>query len=299
LNQNFEPRTEHPESGVPVLSIVIVNFNTRADLLRCLDVLHERPPITPYEILVVDNGSTDGSPAAVRARWPRVTVIEAGGNLGYARANNLGIRKASGELILLLNPDTLPRGAAIDRLVAILYAKPHVGVVGPRLVDAEARPELSFGRMISPFAEFRQKLIGRMRARGAGWATAYVERAARREHYPDWVSGACLLVRRPDAEAVGLLDERYFIYTEDVDFCAAIRKRGRAVLFTPEVEVIHLGGRAVATAPGATEAAYRRSQIAFYEKHHPGWVPALRWYLLVRGKLPHEDHGGGDRGPQH
>jgi GT2 family glycosyltransferase len=255
-------------------------------------VLHEQPPVTPYEIVVVDNASTDGSATAVSCRWPQVKLIEAGSNLGFARANNLGIRQASGELILLLNPDTMPRGAAIDRLVAILDARPHVAVVGPRLVDAEARPELSFGDMIGPFAELRQKFIGRLHARGVGWATRYVKRITARERYPDWVSGACLLVRRPDADAVGLLDERYFIYTEDVDFCAALRRRGRAVMFTPEVEVIHFGGRAVATAPAATGTAYRRSQLAFYEKHHPAWVPALRLYLRVRGKLPPDELSG-------
>ena len=99
------------------------------------------------------------------------------------------------------------------------------------------------------------------------------ERTRRRQH-PDWVSGACLLVRRADAEAAGLLDERYFMYTEDVDFCAAIRARGRQVLFTPDVEVVHLRGRSAASAPAATARGYRRSQLAFYAKHHPRWVPA-------------------------
>ena len=98
------------------------------------------------------------------------------------------------------------------------------------------------------------------------------------------MSGACLLVRRGDAEAVGLLDERYFMYTEDVDFCAAIRARGRRVLFAPAVEVVHLRGRSVASAPAATREAYRRSQIAFYEKHHPAWSPLLKLYLRVKGQ---------------
>jgi GT2 family glycosyltransferase len=108
----------------------------------------------------------------------------------------------------------------------------------------------------------------------------------RRERDVDWVSGACLLVRRTDAEAVGLMDERYFMYAEDVDFCAAVRARGRRVLFSPAAEVVHLRGRSRATASTAAEQAYRRSQIAFYEKHHPGWVPWLRWYLKMKGGLP-------------
>ena len=102
----------------------------------------------------------------------------------------------------------------------------------------------------------------------------------------DWVSGAVLLVYRADAEAAGLLDERYFLYTEDVDFCAAIRARGRRVLFTPEATVTHLRGRSRATVPGAMNAAYRRSHLAFYEKHHPYWAPLLRIYLRLKGQLP-------------
>ena len=100
------------------------------------------------------------------------------------------------------------------------------------------------------------------------------------------MSGACLLVRRADAEAVGLMDERYFMYAEDVDFCAAVRARGRKVLFAPAAEVVHLRGRSRATAAAPTERAYRRSQIAFYEKHHPRWVRLAPRYLKVRGQLP-------------
>jgi N-acetylglucosaminyl-diphospho-decaprenol L-rhamnosyltransferase len=102
----------------------------------------------------------------------------------------------------------------------------------------------------------------------------------------DWVSGACLLVRRADAELAGLLDERYFLYTEDVDFCAAVRARGRRILFTPAAEVVHLRGRSRSTVPGAMNAAYRRSHLAFYEKHHPGWAPILRLYLRLKRQIP-------------
>ena len=112
----------------------------------------------------------------------------------------------------------------------------------------------------------------------------YVEKLAARSREVDWVSGACLLARRSDAEAAGLMDERYFMYTEDVDFCAAIRRQGRRILFNPAAVVVHLRGRSVASAARATEVAYRRSQVAFYEKHHPGWAPVLRAYLKLRGR---------------
>jgi hypothetical protein len=202
-----------------------------------------------------------------------VRVIETGANLGFSRGNNVGIRASSGTNLLLLNSDTIVPPGAIDTLLSQLDRHPDVAVVGPRLIDGSGHAELSFGPMVSPFAELRQKRL----------ASGDVDALTRREQYPDWVSGACLLVRRADAEAVGLLDERYQMYLEDVDFCAALRARGKRILFTPQVEVTHLRGRSAQSAPAATRAAYRRSQIAFYEKHHPRWTPILRLYLKLRG----------------
>lgn len=270
---------------MPRLSIIIVSHNARADLERCLESLVRQPPRVDHEIVVVDNASTDGSAEAVRSNWTGVRLIDAGANLGFARANNLAIRQTFGELILLLNSDTTVPPGALDALVARLDDRGDVAVVGPRLVDASGRAELSFGRMISPLAELRQKMLVRGNARGVASIVAYVARETRREREVDWVSGACLLVRRAEAEAVGLLDERYFMYAEDVDFCSAIRARGKRILFTPVAEIVHLRGRSAAAAPRATRAAYRRSQLAFYEKHHPRWAPLLRTYLKLRGQL--------------
>ena len=269
---------------MPRLSIVIVTYNSRADIDRCLESLTEHRPATDHEIVIVDNASPDETARAVRERWPAVRVLDAGGNVGFSRANNIGMRATFGELVLLLNPDTVVPHGALDTLVHILDARPDVAVVGPRLVDLSGRAELSFGRMISPLAELRQKTLVKGHQRGVPVVAGYVERVTRVPREVDWVSGACLLVRRKDAEAVGLMDERYFMYTEDVDFCAAIRARGRRVLFAPEAEVVHARGRSAATVRAATHAAYRRSQLAFYEKHHPGWAPVLRAYLRLRGR---------------
>jgi GT2 family glycosyltransferase len=257
------------------LAILIVSYNARADLARCLESLRTAPPQLGHEIVVVDNHSQDGSVEAAR-RFPGVRVIALDANAGFARANNIGLRATSSVDVLLLNSDTIVPPGAIDRLVAALDREPDVAIVGPRLVDGSGRAELSFGRMIGPLNEVRQKRLAR---------SADVDRLTRERQYPDWVSGACLLVRRADAESVGGLDERFFMYTEDVDFCAAVRARGRRVLFTPEIEIVHLRGRSAATAPAATNAAYRRSQIAFYEKHHPRWAPVLKLYLRIRGQI--------------
>jgi GT2 family glycosyltransferase len=187
--------------------------------------------------------------------------------------------------VLLLNSDTIVPAGAIDALVAELQAHPEAAVIGPRLVGEDGRLEISFGRMIGPVTEFFQKVQGRLYDNDVRLVQRRVERAAARGREVDWVSGACLLVRRADALAAGLLDERFFLYTEDVDFCASVRALGRTVRFTPHVQVIHVRGRSRRHNPSAALAAYRRSQLAFYAKHHPWWAP-LRLYLTVRGYRP-------------
>lgn len=268
------------------LAIIIVSYNTRADLDRCLRSLHDNPPKVSHEIVVVDNASCDGSSDLVRRRWPAIRLIESSQNVGFARGNNLGIRATRSTLLLLLNSDTFVPAGMIDALVSDLDAHADTAAIGPRLVDASHRAELSFGAMMRPWSEVWQKAVRRLADRDVGIAVRWIDRATRRPRIVDWISGACLLVRRDDAEAVGLLDERYFIYCEDVDFCAALRARGRRIRFSPIAEITHVRGRSVAAAPSATEAAYRRSQLSFYEKHHPGWLPWLKAYLRLRGKLP-------------
>jgi len=262
------------------LTILIVSYNTAGDLERCLDSLLHAPPAASHEIVVIDNASRDRSADVVAGRQARVRLIPLPSNVGFAKANNAGFRQTQSELVLLLNSDTIVPAGAVDRLIRALRERPGAAVVGPRLVDANGAAELSFGRMMGPFAELRQKILTRAASRDR------IEDMTSREQEVDWVSGACLLVRRSDAEAAGLLDERYFMYCEDVDFCAAIRRRGGRVYFTPATEVVHLGGRSGRVDRPATQAAYRQSHLAFYEKHHPGWAPLLRLYLAVQGKLP-------------
>jgi GT2 family glycosyltransferase len=263
------------------LSIVIVSFNARVDLANCLDSLLQHPPAVSHEVIVVDNGSTDGCADEADKR-PGIRVIRSATNVGFAVANNIGIRASSGTNVLLLNSDTIVPPGAIDGLVKRLADEPDVAVIGPRLVDGRGRIELSFGDMLTPWSEWRRQRLARALDNDDPAAVADVERRTANEHRPDWVTGACLLVRRADADAVGLLDERYFMYTEDVDFCASIRARGRQVLFTPAVDVMHLRGRSAATATAATRAAYERSHLAFYQKHHPLVARFLRLVRALR-----------------
>lgn len=268
------------------LDIIVVTFNARDEVLACLASLRAHPPARPCRLFVVDNASRDGTPAAVAAAHPEASVTPLPVNVGFAAANNVGIAAGRAPLVLLLNGDTLVGDGQVERLCAVLDARPEVGVAGPRLVDRSGRPELSYGPMMSPWGEAYQKLTGWALARGPAWWARRIE--ARLAHPADvaWVSGACLLTRRTVLEAVGGLDERYFIYTEDVDYCAAVRRAGHRIRYSPEAEVVHLRGRSRASAPTATAAHYRRSHLAFYRKHHPRWATLLRAYLGVRGKLP-------------
>src|SRR4051794_9252951 len=174
------------------LSIVIVSFNARGDLTRCIQSLIAHPPAIPHEIIVVDNASTDGS-ADAAAAFRSVSVVRSDTNVGFAAANNIGIRASRGRHLLLLNSDTIVPPGALERLLGRLQREPGVGIVGPRLVDAAGRAELSFGGMIGPLNEWRQRRLMRALARNEPEAQTRVEQMTREEQRPDWVSGACLL----------------------------------------------------------------------------------------------------------
>lgn len=265
------------------VDILIVNYNNREDLAGCLTSLHAARPAALGRIIVADNGSTDDSLAHVAATWPDVEALALGENRGFAAANNAAIRAATAPLVLLLNSDTIVPAGAIDVLIERLDAT-GAAAAGPLLVDAGGRPEVSFGPMLSPLAELGQSLRIRLARSGHPFARGLIGRLVGRERIVDWVSGGCLLVRRQAALDAGLLDERYFLYEEDVDFCAALRAGGGRILFTPRARVVHLRGRSVRRSGQAPTRHYDRSHLAFYEKHRPGWAPVLRWWMHVRGR---------------
>jgi N-acetylglucosaminyl-diphospho-decaprenol L-rhamnosyltransferase len=266
----------------PDVDVIIVSYNTRAELAACLASLHDARPACVSRIVVVDNASNDGTPEAVRTQWPHVHLIALDRNVGFGAANNVGLRECRTAYALLLNSDTIAPPGAIDLLRERMLSKEAVAA-GPRLVDAAGRAEVSFGPMLSPASELVQRWRHRAASRPSHWAAGHLRRHLARERFVDWVSGACMLVHVPSAAAVGFFDERYFMYEEDVDLCAALRARGGLVLFTPAAEVVHLRGRSAATRTARHEH-YDRSHVAFYEKHRPGWAPWLRAWLRLRGR---------------
>src|SRR5262245_55045471 len=195
------------------LLVLVVSWNTRELLRDCLRSL-EPGDHPEWDVLVVDNASTDGSAALVRSEFPAVRLVENADNVGYARANNQGLRTSAAPYALLLNSDTRARPEAVRALVAYLEAHPEVGAVSPRLLDADGSPQaFAFGADPTPGYLVRRGLARLVAHRPLhDWGTA-------RTQSVDWVSGACLLVRRAAIEQAGLLDEGFFMYFEDNDWC--------------------------------------------------------------------------------
>ena len=266
------------------LAIIIVTFNSIAEIDACLDSLIGHTTPFPTTITVVDNASKDGTAAHVRQKYPMVQVIDSGGNIGFAKANNIGIRATKGDYVLLLNPDTVAPPGAIQTLVRGLASHPDAAIAGSRLLSDRGFPELSWGDKITPWNETKQMIFSRLYLRKLRFIVRKMDRLSRQARQVDWVSGACMVIRRPDLEAVGLLDERYFMYNEDVDLCIEMKKRGRSTLYIAGAEVLHYRGK---SAPKNPELERRRQQshVAYYEKHLPAWTPLLRVYLKATGKL--------------
>lgn len=265
------------------VAVIIVTYNSREEIGACLDSVVGHTAPFPATVTVVDNGSADGTAAFVRERYPSVQLIQAGGNPGFARANNIGIRATTSEYVLLLNPDTVVPAAAIPTLLRALASDPDAAIAGPRLLNDRNFPELSYGPAFSPWSELGQMILRRLYQRKLRPVVRHIDRATRIGGERQWVSGACLAARRKDLEAVGLFDERYQLYLEDVDLCTMVRQRGRKVIFAPQAEVLHLRGRSAAR-NADTSRMRRRSHVAYYDKHLPHWAGLLRAYLRVTGK---------------
>jgi GT2 family glycosyltransferase len=272
-------------SAPPRISVIVVSFNTRDDLLRCLGSLRDHVGVA-YEVIVVDNASEDGSVAAVRAQHPEAVVVENGENLGFSAANNRGLAKARAPFVLILNSDAEVRPGAVEALLERLEAHPEEGVIGPRTVDGDGVIQVSFGPPLTPLREWRQRrLVRGVKARRPR-ALAAAQALASHEHEPAWISASCLLARREALQAVGGFDEGFFLYEEDVDLCLRLGRAGWGILFTPAAEVVHRLGRSMARTPGRARLEYHRSHLRYYRKHNGlNATLVLRGYLALRGLL--------------
>jgi hypothetical protein len=265
------------------LTIAIVSYNAKEELTACLESVFGSTRLESFEVIVVDNASTDGTVEMLADRFPRVRVIASPENLGFGRGSNLCWHEAKSSLVLFLNSDTVVSDRALDRLVDLARERPEAGAIGPRLLYPEGEIQMSFGAMPRIASELLQKLWNAGYARGRGPLRNAVRNRYSRERTVDWVSAACLLTRRDILETVSGFDENFFLYSEDIDLCARIRATGARILFTPEVEIVHLLGRSVSKDRDRVVYESHRSRLYFYEKHHRRLeVLLLKLYMAAK-----------------
>ncbi len=269
------------------VTVIVVNWNTRDLLARCLRSLYDAAEGLTLEVIVVDNASQDGSVEMVRERFPQVRLVENDENVGFARANNQAMPFATGRYLLLFNSDAVATPGAIRALVSLADSEPRAGVVGAQLLN----PDGTFQASYTPFPTLWQEFL----------ILTGLGRAMLGDHYPsrgpeeergaqivDRVEGACMLVRREAYEQVGGLDERYFMYAEEVDWCYAMNKAGWQVWYQPAAKVIHFGGGSSRHRRPQREGDLYQSRVRFFRKHYGDWPARLlkvQLYTLTAIKL--------------
>ncbi|HOU23973.1 MAG TPA: glycosyltransferase family 2 protein [Anaerolineae bacterium] len=271
------------------LSIIIVNYNT-CDLLRdCLRSVLASQVELSYEILVVDNKSPDDSVAMVRSEYPQARLIESPVNGGYAYANNLGLRAASGAHLLLLNPDTVLPPRALQDMYDFVVSHPEVGVAGPKLVRADGSLDLACRRSFPTLEVAFYRLIGLSRRyphspRFNRYNLCYLDPDEMTE--VDAVVGAFMWIRREALEQAGLLDERFFAFGEDIDLCYRIKvEQGWKVYYNPQVVVTHYKSQAMRKDALRMNIQFYRAMWLFHEKHYASKTFFLLNWLTALGTV--------------
>ena len=273
------------------LSTVIVNYRSRAALLECIASLELDAGGIPHETVVVDNESTDGTIEAIQRTFPRARTIANRDNVGFARAVNQGIADTNGEFVLLVNPDCFIEHGSLAALMGYLRSHPRTGMVGPRMVGRDGRLQYSARGFPDHFTFLfnRYSLLTRLFPRNrfsrryllSDWDHASVRSV-------DWLSGACLMVRRAAIAEVGPMDEAYFMFNEDVDWCRRMKSAGWDVVYVPEAVVRHDIGASRRKVPARIIIERHRGMIHYFHKHHPA-SPVIRLLtdtaIRLRGSL--------------
>jgi GT2 family glycosyltransferase len=268
-----------------ILSILIVSYNTKDLLRKCLRSIYSQINNDKFEIIVIDNNSSDGSVKMVEKEFPVVRVISNDKNLGFSKANNLGFKQSTGEYALLLNSDILLMNKFIEQMLNDLREHSTVGVVGCRLwredmseqsmtnyafsVGTELLRLLKVKKLFKTPAsrEFISKYLGKYLGKGV---RSYVSSPSgtRKAQRVDYVSGACMLVRKEAIAAVGYFDENFFMYYEDIDLCLRVKKIGWEIILSPHIGAIHYVGQSSIGEPEKINSEYIKSMLYYHDKHH-------------------------------
>lgn len=255
----------------PDVSVLIVSFNVAPFVGACLSSIAPGCGAASHEVIVVDNASADDSVAAVAAARPDATIVTLDRNVGFSRGVNQAMARSSGRHLLLLNPDAQAAPGAIERLVRFLDDRPDVGVAAPRLLNPDGSDQGTARRFPTPAAAVfgRRSPLTRLFPSNP-WAKRYLVGVRTPNDEPfdvDWVSGACLLTRRDVVENVGGLDESFFMYWEDADWCHRVQDAGWRVVTVPDAVVVHAEGGSRRGWPPRQVAHFHRSAYRYYAKH--------------------------------
>jgi GT2 family glycosyltransferase len=262
------------------LSIILVSWNTRSLLHQCLESIYTHPPDCLFEVWVVDNASTDGTPEMLYDTFPQVRLIQNPDNTGFAAANNQAIHRSHSRYVLLLNPDTVVLPGALDELVRYMEGNPRAGGAGPRLLNSDGSLQPSCCPTPTLVNEFmRLYHLDRIWLR----AKSNMETWAHDVPRPvEIIQGACLILRRSALEQVGYLDERFFIYSEDDDICMRLRKDGWTLSWLPFAEVIHYGGQSTSQVQAEMFLELYENKLKLMRKHY-GRSGAAIYKLILFG----------------
>ncbi len=254
------------------LSIIIVHYKAPEHLIECLAALRENQGSLAVETIVVDNNSRDGTPQVLAKRFPSARVIPNAENVGYARAVNQGIAVTRGEFVLVMNPDCEAQPGALPAMLGYLRSHPSTGVVGPKILNPDGSLEYS-ARAFPDHLAFlfnRYSLLTRLFPNNR-FSRRYLltdwDHASVRE--VDWLSGACLMVRRAAIDRIGPMDEAFFMFNEDVDWCRRLKMAGWAVTYVPDAVVVHHIGASKGRAGARVIFERHRGMIHYFHKHHP------------------------------
>ena len=268
-------QTTHRETAVSDISIVLVGWNNLIYLDPCLESLYESSMQSSFDVVVVDNGSTDGSQEMLREKYPQVQIVQNDHNVGLGKASNQGIAATSGRYVLLLNNDTLVKGSSFDAMVDFLDAHRTVGAVGGRLLN----PDGSVQSCYNDFSTLREEfLIATRLGETFLWEGYPAHVKCDSVQSVDWLCSACVMLRRTALDEVGLLDEDYFIYGDEADLQYRLKEAGWGIYFIPGADTIHFGGRSM-NRWGRRKMVYRGKMLFYRKNYGEGKTNALRVML--------------------